>query len=230
MVLLRNWKVLAGGALLAVSLWLLHRYLPYQHNPFRPADLSRPIGLATYGQLTDLKYDREQCLGALDEAGVEYVDLPADDADARCPLDHSLTMKRSLTPYSAAPLRMTCHQLATLHMWERHVARPQAEKIFGSPLRQIETYGSFSCRNIAGTSQRSQHSYGNAIDIAGFVLEDGRRISVKEHWRARDNYGKYLKRVHKGGCKLFSVTLGPDYNAAHADHFHLDMGRTETCQ
>lgn len=227
---MQRLKIGFGVVLLLGLGWLLHRYLPHQHNPFRPANLAQPIGMASYGQLTDLKYDRELCLGALEQAGVEYVDLPADDASANCPLDNSLTLSRSLTPYSAAPLRMTCHQLAALHMWERHVARPQAEKIFGSPLRQIETYGSFSCRNIAGTSQRSQHSYANAIDIAGFVLEDGRRISVKDHWRARDDYGKYLSRVHKGACRLFSVTLGPDYDAAHADHFHLDMGSTETCK
>lgn len=213
-----------------VGLFLLHRYLPSQHNPFRPPDLTEPIGLATYGKLTDLKHDRALCLEKLSEAGVEYVDLPPDDATVSCPLDHSLTLTRSLTPYNAAPLRMTCHQLAALHVWERRVARPQAEKIFGSPLRQIETYGAFNCRNIAGTRQRSQHSYANAIDISGFVLEDGTRISVRDDWRARSDAGKYLKRVHKGACRLFSVTLGPDYNAAHADHFHLDMGSTETCK
>ena len=70
----------------------------------------------------------------------------------------------------------------------------------------------------------------NAIDIAGFVLEDGTRISVKEHWRERSDAGKYLTRIHKKACRLFSVTLGPDYDAAHADHFHLDMGSVETCR
>lgn len=227
---MRRLKLILVGIAVIGLLWLVHRYLPPQHNPFRPIDLTAPIGLATYGNLTDLKYDRELCLQVLQDAGVEYVDMPADDASTKCPLDNSLTLTKSLTPYNTAPLRMTCHQLATLHLWERHVARPQAEKIFDSELRQIETYGTFSCRNIAGTNQRSEHSYANAIDIAGFVMEDGTRVSVKNDWRARDKAGKYLTRVHKGACKLFSVTLGPDYNAAHADHFHLDMGSTETCR
>jgi len=26
------------------------------------------------------------------------------------------------------------------------------------------------------------------------------------------------------------VTLGPEYNAAHADHFHLDMGGGKVCR
>ena len=221
--------ILAGIGVLGFG-WLLHRYLPPQHNPFRSADLTRPIGLATYGQLTDLKFDPALCQRKLSEAGVEFTILAPDDAGERCALGKTLALQKSLTPYNAAPLRMTCHQMAALYVWERHVARPLAEKTFGSPLRQIETYGTYSCRNIAGTGQRSQHAYANAIDISGFVLEDGRRISVKDHWRGKDDEGRYLNKLHRGACKLFSVTLGPDYNAAHADHFHLDMGSTETCK
>lgn len=227
---MRHWRlILLAIGLLAFG-YLVHRYLPPQHNPFRPTNLTEPIGLATYGKLTDLKYDEALCQAKLLEAGVEFEVLPADGAEARCPLEQTLVLKRSLTPFSAAPLRMTCHQLAALHLWERHVLRPEAEKVFGTPLRQVETYGSFSCRNIAGTRTRSQHSYANAIDISGFILEDGTRISVKDHWRERSDAGKFLKRIHKGACRLFSVTLGPDYDAAHADHFHLDMGSVETCR
>lgn len=227
---MRLWRLILLGIGLIGLVFLVHRFLPSQHNPFRPPDLTEPLGLATYGKLTALKYNEEMCRQTLMDAGVEFAIVPADGAETRCPLDQTLALKRSLTPYNAAPLRMTCHQMAALHIWERHVLRPQAEKIFDSPLRQIETYGSFSCRNIAGTRTRSQHSYANAIDISGFVLEDGTRIRVKDHWRERSKAGRYLTRVHKKACRLFSVTLGPDYDAAHADHFHLDMGSQETCR
>jgi len=227
---MRHWRLILFGMGIIALAYLVHRYLPPQHNPLRPPSLIEPLGLATYGKLTKLKYNEEMCREVLTEAGVEFEVLAADGAQTRCPLDETLALKRSLTPYNAAPLRMTCHQMAALHIWERHVLRPQADKIFDSPLRQIQTYGSFSCRNIAGTGVRSQHSYANAIDISGFILEDGTRISVKDHWRERSKAGTYLKRVHKHACRLFSVTLGPDYNAAHADHFHLDMGSVETCR
>jgi hypothetical protein len=29
--------------------------------------------------------------------------------------------------------------------------------------------------------------------------------------------------VRDGACRLFATTLSPDYNAAHADHLHLDQ-------
>lgn len=227
---MHRWRLILFGVGLIALTYLVHRFLPYQHNPLRPPDLTEPIGLATYSKLTALKYDEALCRTKLREAGVEFTVLGADGAETRCPLEETLQLKRSLTPFNAAPLRMTCHQMAALHIWERNVLRPQAEKIFGSPLRQIETYGSFSCRNIAGTRTRSQHSYANAIDVSGFVLEDGTHIRVRDHWRERSKAGRYLTRVHKQACRLFSTTLGPDYNAAHADHFHLDMGSTETCR
>ena len=180
---MRHWRLILFGVGVIGLTYLVHLFLPTQHNPFRPPDLTEPLGLATYGKLTELKYNEEMCREKLADAGVEFSIVPADGAETRCPLEETLTLKRSLTPYNAAPLRMTCHQMAALHIWERHVLRPQAEKVFDSPLRQIETYGSFSCRNIAGTRTRSQHSYANAIDISGFVLEDGTRIRVKDHWR-----------------------------------------------
>ncbi|MEM9374685.1 MAG: extensin family protein [Pseudomonadota bacterium] len=227
---MHHWRLMIMGVATMVVIYLVHRVLPPQHNPLRPPDLTEPVGWATQAKLAKLKQDEALCRQTLIDAGVEFEVLTADGADSRCPLDETLHLKRSLTPLNAAPLRLTCHQLAAYHIWERHVLRPQAERIFGSPLRQIETYGSFSCRNIAGTQVRSQHSYANAIDISGFILEDGTHIRVRAHWRERSKAGRYLKRVHKQACRLFSATLGPDYNAAHGDHFHLDMGSVETCR
>ncbi|MEM7493992.1 MAG: extensin family protein [Pseudomonadota bacterium] len=221
--------IIAMTLFIAALGYAFYRFLPTQHNPFKPLELTDPIGMATYDKLTSLKYDQDMCKSALERAGVEVAIVAPDDPGGRCSLDETFTLQRSLTPYSAAPLRMTCHQIAALHVWERHVARPLAEDLFDSPLRQIQTFGSFSCRNIAGTRTRSQHSYANAIDIAGFVLEDGREISVLDHWREDSDRGRYLHEVHEGACRLFSVTLGPDYDAAHADHFHFDMGSAETC-
>jgi hypothetical protein len=48
----------------------------------------------------------------------------------------------------------------------------------GSRLVKIETFGSYACRNVAGTSRRSGHASANAIDVSAFVLADGRKISV----------------------------------------------------
>jgi hypothetical protein len=38
-----------------------------------------------------------------------------------------------------------------------------------------------------------------------------------------DARGKFLKVVHKGACEIFGTVLGPEANAAHKNHFHLDV-------
>ena len=225
--LLRYFTLLILPSALAVGLFL--RFAPPQHNPFVPLDLNHKPGLASHYKLTQLFRHPSACFNALDATGVLYTRLEDSPPGEACGKYNALTLDRSLTPYSAT-LSMTCVETAVLYSWERHVARPAAVEILGSPIRQIETYGSFSCRNIAGTDRKSEHALGNAVDISGFWLEDGRRISVETHWKNGGKEGEFLEAVHDGGCKLFSVTLGPDYNKAHRDHFHFDIGDRRTCR
>ncbi len=223
----RAWILLLAVPLLVVALFLW--LAPPRHNPFAPIDLTDRPGLGTWHHLTRAKKQPDLCFAALDAAGIAYTPLEDAPKTETCGLRDALTLDRTLTPYSA-PLQMTCAETAALYTWERHFARPAAVEILGSPLARIETYGSFSCRNIAGSGRLSEHAHANAIDISGFRLADGRLIDVKSHWKQGGPEAKFLKRVHKGGCDLFSVTLGPDYNAAHKDHFHFDMGSGRACR
>ncbi len=222
----RYWIGLLAPSLVAVSLFLW--LAPPQHNPFAPLDLNDRPGLASHFKMTQLARHPEACFNALDATGVLYTPLEDSPPGEPCGKYDALTLDRSLTPYSAT-LAMTCGQTASLYLWERHVARPAAVRILGVPIARIETYGSFSCRNVAGTNRKSEHARANAIDISGFRLADGRLIDVKAHWDSDGPEGEFLREVHDGACRLFSVTLGPDYNAAHADHFHFDMGDWRTC-
>src|SRR3546814_3060791 len=93
---------------------------------------------------------------------------------------------------------------------------------------KIETYGTYSCRNIYGgrSGRLSQHAYSNAIDVSGFVLADGRRIMLDGGWDGDKPSQDFLRALHKSGCRRFGTVLGPDYNAAHYNHFHLDRKST----
>jgi hypothetical protein len=63
------------------------------------------------------------------------------------------------------------------------------------------------------------------------VLADGRRISVLEDWNAGDaEEREFLQTVQRSACKRFGTVLGPDYNAAHANHFHLEEGSGSFCR
>lgn len=229
-----NYLKLTAGWVVALSvawgaLWIANKYTPPQHNPLAPLDLNDPIGMATYRKFTALRNDREACFKALDQSGIGYTPLEDRSTGEQCGFYDALTLDRSLTPYSAT-LSMTCAQTAALYVWEAQVARPLAEELLGSPIATIHTFGAYSCRTIAGSRRWSQHSKANAVDISGFTLEDGRRINVKTHWDVEGPEGEFLEAVHDGACEVFSISLGPDYNAAHADHFHFDMGPGWLCR
>ncbi len=40
----------------------------------------------------------------------------------------------------------------------------------------------------------------------------------------------FLQAARDGACSSFNAVLGPDYNAAHSDHFHLDRGADRVCR
>jgi hypothetical protein len=77
---------------------------------------------------------------------------------------------------------------------------------------------------------RSQHARANAIDVASFTLADGRTISVAKHWKSDGAEKRFLHAIHARACDYFRVALGPDYNAAHHNHFHFDRGAFRTCR
>ena len=100
-------------------------------------------------------------------------------------------------------------------------------------MRSIETFGSYSCRNVAGTDRRSAHATGAAIDVSGFVLEDGRRVMVKSAWfGGSESEREFLHVVQQSACKRFATVLGPDYNSAHHDHLHVEgvLGSSGYCR
>jgi hypothetical protein len=70
----------------------------------------------------------------------------------------------------------------------------------------------------------SEHAKGDALDIASFVLADGRRVRVKQ-----EELNIPLARVLVGAlrttaCGYFTTVLGPGTDAAHAEHLHFDLG------
>ena len=93
-----------------------------------------------------------------------------------------------------------------------------------SEVVRIDTYGTYNCRRIAGSSRLSQHAKADAVDVAAFLLADGRRISLQNGWNGDAASRAFLRRIRDSACKRFNTVLSPDYNAAHHDHLHFDMG------
>jgi hypothetical protein len=131
-------------------------------------------------------------------------------------------------------LTMDCSMIPALEAWLADVVQPSAQARFGASVVGLEAFGAYSCRsvdNIAG-AQLSEHAFGNAVDVAGFKLADGREISIVRDWKKADTQeSAFLHEIHAGACGRFTTVLGPGADMFHYNHFHLDLamhGTTNT--
>jgi hypothetical protein len=123
----------------------------------------------------------------------------------------------------AALLR--CPMIPQVDRWVADVIEPAARKSYGASVTEITVAASYACRpmnNVAG-GNLSEHGHANALDVSAFTLSDGTRIAVKSGWRGDDRQRAFLRAVHDGACGEFTTVLGPDYDANHHDHFHVDL-------
>jgi hypothetical protein len=129
----------------------------------------------------------------------------------------------ALTPAAT----LACPLVSALDKWVAEGVQPAAQKWFGSQVATIKQISAYSCRGMvgAGISHVSEHAFGNALDVAGFVLADGRKISVQEGWRGSPEEQGFLHDVQLAACDTFSTVLAPGYNAAHYNHIHVDLMR-----
>ncbi len=125
----------------------------------------------------------------------------------------------------AALLR--CPMIPQVNRWVATSIEPAAQRIYGVPLAELKIAGSYACRpiNHAFGATLSEHGHANALDVSGFVLADGRSISVKKGWRGDYRDRAFLRAVQAGACENFTTVLSPDYDSNHHDHLHVDLAR-----
>lgn len=125
----------------------------------------------------------------------------------------------------AALLR--CPMIPQVDRWVVETIEPAALRHFGVPLVELKVAASYGCRpiNHVNGARLSEHGYANALDVSAFILADGRTITVKGGWAGDEREAAFLRAVHSGACREFSTVLGPNYDRAHRDHFHVDLAR-----
>lgn len=198
-----------------------------QDVPWTRLDLHDPIGAFTGRKLAALRDEPAQCRALLESSGA--ADRPAPPVRAADDCGYSdgirLTAEGRELRYSPGPLVTSCPVAAAMFILERQVIHPAARRHLDSEVAAVEHFGSYSCRRRYGREEGpfSEHASANALDIAGFRLADGSRVSVASDWDSDGPEGRFLREVRDGACDLFATVLSPDYNEAHADHLHLDQ-------
>jgi len=122
---------------------------------------------------------------------------------------------------------LDCSMTAALNDWLAQVVQPAAYRHFGVPVIGAKVLSSYSCRTRNGVkgAKISEHAFGNAIDVASFMLAGGRWVAVKTGWRAGGHEGAFWHEIHSAACKRFFTVLSPDADSFHQDHLHLDLAR-----
>jgi hypothetical protein len=224
------WLVLLmiGGA--AVSVWRGWLEVPPQWNPWAPLDVKAAPNWLTGYKLMRLRSDPELCAQALSSSDLR-VTRQSDSPDAKCPLIGALRVQGGEAALSSSFLA-SCPLAVAYAMFERHTLQPIAQSAYGQKVARIDHLGSFACRNVYNreSGALSRHASADALDIAGFRLADGRSISVLKDWPKQNQDAQFLRQLRDGACEVFSVVLSPDYNAAHRNHFHVDVGRWSVCR
>lgn len=217
-----------------LAMWGVHSgriVVPPHWNPWAPLDVSSPPNMLTRFKLQRTAADPPQCLAALAASGLSHTAVPDNDTADGCGWRGAVRVD---DPRFAPAFTLTCSAALSLAMWERHALQPAAQLHFNLPVTRIEHFGSYACRNVRGAggegARRSQHATANAFDVAGFRLNGDRRVSLVNHWDSEGPEAPFLREVRDGACRFFKGTLGPDYNAAHRDHFHLDQGPYRICR
>jgi hypothetical protein len=193
-------------------------------TPLGPPDLSAPTDRLTAARLATLAKDPALCAAVLRASRVPNSPVPPLSA-GQCGHSGAVRLRPdgvALRPDSPV---LSCPMAAATHLWLREVVQPAAQAHFGARVTGLDHMGSYACRPLYGQpgAALSEHARANALDVGGFRLSNGRRVAVLQHWNGSAQERAFLREVRSGACRLYGTTLSPDYNAAHADHLHLDM-------
>ena len=244
----RQWtRWLATAVMVALFAALYSLYtgvlnLPEAYNPWAPLNVMAPPNRLTTYKLQRTRSNPVACMAALAQTGMEYDILPDRVTGSGCGFSNAVLLRQASVRLGSA-VSLSCPMALSFAMWERYVLQPAAIARFGEPVVALQHLGSYICRNIntgegdtPNAGIRSRHSTADALDIAGFTLASGQRITLLKNWRFEstllppDAAALLLTDAQQGACRFFNGVLSPDYNAAHRDHFHLETGGYSMCQ
>jgi hypothetical protein len=229
-----RWVIpILAAALLLLGISIRNGWfeVPERWNPWAPLRLAAPPDLFTRWRLARLSQDPPACAAFLATTPLRYERLTDRTTGEGCGLTNAVRID-ALPAAVGPPFSLSCRAAASLALWQHHVLEPAARGQLGSPVTRVEHFGSYSCRNIYDRPEatRSRHATAEALDVAGVVLADGRRIRVLRDWAGDSPESRFLREIRTGACAWFDGVFSPDYNAAHRDHLHLDRGPYRVCR
>lgn len=159
---------------------------------------------------------------------------PIEDGQCRLasPLSLSAVMVNGREVPISGEVTTDCGMATQLPLWLADIdGRMTANG--GAGLKSVAVGTSYACRpvNHVTGGKLSFHGLGDALDIVGFTRVDGETVTVGPDWGdGTSDKARLLRFAHDAACSRFTTVLGPEADAEHKDHLHLDLGcHGKTC-
>ena len=138
-----------------------------------------------------------------------------------CGIENAIRLTSVSGVTLSTPATIDCGTATAMKTWVETGVRPAVGDT-GGGLSSLRVVAHYSCRsrNNQSGARLSEHSFGNAIDIAGIGLNDGTEMTVLTDWNGR--YASQLRAIWQAACGPFGTVLGPEADRFHRDHFHFD--------
>jgi hypothetical protein len=193
---------------------------------------ARPGGRGGEPERAETPAGYRQCLAEIGQLGARVQALPDRSWENGCSATSAVKLVAIGIPVANLGA-MKCGLARPFIQWTRETVQQAARARLGTTVTRIDSFGTFACRPVNGQAgnRLSEHGRANAVDIGGFQLANGRRVTVLAGWNDPDpNVRAFLRDLHRDACRRFDIVLGPDANALHRDHFHFDMGSGRYCR
>ena len=162
------------------------------------------------------------CLDELGKLGIEFSKQESISDPTGCAVANPVMLKNFGKGIKLQPeALLDCPMALAATRFMQDVAAPLVKRDLGSDLASVNNASAYVCRSRHNGAKLSEHAYGNALDIAGLGLADGRQITVQAG--TIGPAAKFFDALRRAACGPFKTVLGPGSDADHALHFHFDL-------
>lgn len=156
---------------------------------------------------------------------------PPGRTDIVCMVEDPVSLRPQIRGVTYHPARVTATPTAMFMSCALALSVDRMTQVLADRgVTDVAYLGIYGCRVVAGTSTLSEHGRGRAIDVGAFKLGSGVTYVVLSDWEKNQPApvtmaGSFLRQTVTAlhDQRIFTILLTPDYNADHANHFHLDI-------
>lgn len=198
--------------------------------PSRPKELTPPAAGVKETPKPDVQEEsasppREAdtaCIQRLEALGLKFEKRPPVEEDD-CRISNPVSVSSLPNGVDVAPDSiMECHYAEYLARWVSDVVRPRSGEHFQSAPTKLLIGTSYQCRDQRSGSKRSEHAFGNGVDVMGFEFDKHPPLTIKFQPEGSPE-AAFQSAIQKEACQIFTTVLGPGADSDHGDHLHLDM-------